>query len=261
MGLRLVRAGGVSVLRPSRQPVMTKGMRIVVVDFAGHPFQYDLASRLAARGHEVAHTYCATLDTPQVTAVSAPHLTVFPVRLGRPFEKYHAIRRIIDELRYGLKTLVVAAHHRPTHMLVSNVPVVSLTLLWIWSGLRRIPVVLWLQDIQAGLAGMVVGRQRLSTRSLASLERFLIRRAARVIAISPEFREAIAACHVPATRVDLVENWAPLDCFRNERKRTNGRSSTGCPTSSCSCTAAHWAGSIHLTSCSPSRTSSVMTPT
>ena len=35
-------------------------MKIIVHDYAGHPFQVQLSRRLASRGHEVLHLYCAS---------------------------------------------------------------------------------------------------------------------------------------------------------------------------------------------------------
>ena len=40
-------------------------MKIIVHDYAGHPFQVQLSRRLAARGHDVLHLYCASTHTPR----------------------------------------------------------------------------------------------------------------------------------------------------------------------------------------------------
>ncbi|RMF52223.1 MAG: glycosyltransferase WbuB, partial [Bacteroidetes bacterium] len=36
-------------------------MRILVHDYAGHPFQVQLSRALARRGHDVLHAYCGSL--------------------------------------------------------------------------------------------------------------------------------------------------------------------------------------------------------
>ena len=39
--------------------------RILVHDYAGHPFQVQLSRELAARGHSVLHVHSASVQTPQ----------------------------------------------------------------------------------------------------------------------------------------------------------------------------------------------------
>ena len=43
-------------------------MRILVHDYAGHPFQVQLSRALAQRGHDVLHAYCASLQTTPISA-------------------------------------------------------------------------------------------------------------------------------------------------------------------------------------------------
>jgi colanic acid biosynthesis glycosyl transferase WcaI len=40
-------------------------MRILVNDYAGHPFELQLSRALARRGHTVPHTYFAAFQTPK----------------------------------------------------------------------------------------------------------------------------------------------------------------------------------------------------
>ena len=40
-------------------------MRIIVHDYAGHPFEVQLSRELAARGHDVLHLYCGSTHTPR----------------------------------------------------------------------------------------------------------------------------------------------------------------------------------------------------
>ena len=40
-------------------------MKILVHDYAGHPFQVQLSRELASRGHTVRHAYAGGLQTPR----------------------------------------------------------------------------------------------------------------------------------------------------------------------------------------------------
>ncbi len=188
-------------------------MRPLIVDYACHPFQYELATMLAARGHVVAHTYCASNVTPQTIAAPGVNLVICPVDLGRPFAKFELRKRLADEARYGWRTIIIARSFRPTHLLTSNVPLISLALLWMWAALTKTSWTLWLQDVQSGLASMVAGKSNWVSRVLARLEHFLLRRADRVVAISPEFRDLLVSNGVREERIDVIENWAPLDAL------------------------------------------------
>jgi len=182
--------------------------RILVNDWVGHPFQIDLSTELARRGYDVHHTYSTTTVTPQASLVSGGNLTVHPIDIGHPFEKYDIAKRLADELRYGWASVRLAGRVRPDQVLTSNVPLVSLLLIWASCRVRRVHWTFWLQDIQSGLVGHAAGG--IAARVAAGLERFLLRRADAVVAISEEFRDDAVALGCRPERVTVIENWAPL---------------------------------------------------
>jgi glycosyltransferase involved in cell wall biosynthesis len=184
---------------------------VLLVDYAGHAFPYDLARTLARRGVTVSHTFCSTTLAPQVGPEPAERLEIFPVDLGHTFEKYKLISRLRDELVYGWKTVGVARTVGPSHVLTSNVPLISLACLCLWTRVTRTAWVLWLQDIQSGLASLGRSRRGVVGRLLGFVERWLIRSADRLVVISSSFRQLVLGLGVTPDRVDLIENWAPLD--------------------------------------------------
>lgn len=184
---------------------------ILVNDFAGHPFQYQLAQYLSQSGRSITHQYCSSFSTPHAGLRSAQNLEVQPISTGATFEKYRIWRRIIDELRYGVSS-VRNTSDRPVAVLLSNVPILSLLVLLCWARVRRVRTVLWLQDLQSGLAGSMLGSNRAPiARALAALEHRCIHMADDTVAISDEFRDAVIAIGLPPSRVTVIPNWAPLD--------------------------------------------------
>jgi len=186
-------------------------MRILVADYAGHPFQYALSIELSKAGHRVTHSYCASLLTPQAAFSPNDGPELAPIDFGRPFEKYSLIRRALDEVRYGLRTSTLVRTTAADRLITSNMPVLSLLVIWVACRIHRVRWLLWLQDIQAGLAALVRGRLDLPTWILGLVERFLIRRADGVVVISEEFAEAVEAIGVSVGKITTIENWAPLD--------------------------------------------------
>lgn len=183
--------------------------RYVVVDFAGHGFQMDLSRALARRGHAVAHTWCSTNLTPHGDLSSGPGVRAVPIATGGTFEKYRLAGRLRSELVYGVRTARLLWSGRPDGVLTSNVPLVSLLCIAIAAKARRLRWVLWLQDVQTGLA-----RQSLSCavkivgRALQVLERWLIRSADQVVVIGDDFVPEVCAAGTSAPVV--VPNWAVL---------------------------------------------------
>src|SRR5438046_724645 len=100
-------------------------MDLVVHDFSGHPFQAELARRLAARGHRVRHLssadYVSGKGHLRVREGDPATLSFEAISLGRQFEKHSARRRIAWELDYGAEAAKVLAD-RPDAIIMCNVP-------------------------------------------------------------------------------------------------------------------------------------------
>jgi len=185
-------------------------MRVLVNDHSGHAFPYELSGELASRGHDVHHVYCSNVVTPK-TNFSNGQVTTHAIDADRPFAKYDLRRRALDELRYGWRSVKIARQVRPERLIVSNMPLLAVGVQWLWALTTRTKWVLWLQDLQAGLAQMVIGKRNAVTRTLSLVEGWLIRRAWRVVAISAEFRSEVLKVGAKPERVLVIENWAPLD--------------------------------------------------
>jgi glycosyltransferase involved in cell wall biosynthesis len=102
--------------------------------------------------------------------------------------------------------------------MASNMPVVSLLVIWTYAIVRRRRRILWLQDVQSGLAGMVAGRRSIVARLLSALESLAIRTSSKVVGISDGITaEAVRRGGRGAV---TIENWACLDELP-VRDRTN----------------------------------------
>ena len=79
--------------------------RILVHDYAGHPFQIQLSRELAARDHTVLHVHSASVQTPQGALTRRANETdrfgVQAITLSATIEKAAYFRRYWQERRYG----------------------------------------------------------------------------------------------------------------------------------------------------------------
>jgi glycosyltransferase involved in cell wall biosynthesis len=194
-------------------------------DYAGHGFTTELVIALRdKRGLDVTYAYCSTVTSPKGRVEAADRSIA--VRSGSSFEKYRPWRRLVSEFRYGINTVRVMSRVRPTIHVVCNMPLVSLLVMWLGGLIGRTRLVVWFQDAQSGIAEGVLG-PGLAARAIDGLEGFLLRRARRVLAISPELAREAQRHRVRPESVIMFENWAPIEQLpmvarRNEWAREHG---------------------------------------
>lgn len=196
-------------------------LRIMVHDFAGHPFQVQLSRALAARGHDVCHAYCASLTTTPTGAL-APQpddpasLVITPLELAEPLEKYRFVKRRRQENEYGQVLSRAVTSYGPDVVLSGNTPLDAQYRAQKTCRRRGIGFVHWAQDL-IGLAarrllqdrwhgvGQVIGSHYLR------LERRILRRSGAVVAISEDFVPTLTGWGVDERSIAVIENWAPLE--------------------------------------------------
>jgi glycosyltransferase involved in cell wall biosynthesis len=195
-------------------------MKILVHDFAGHPFQIQLSRELARRGHEVTHVYPVGLQGPkgklQPAQSDAGSLEIRGVPLSSGFRKYSPWRRLAAQWQYAgdLKRMISAQHFDV--VISGNTPIdVQAGILW---HCRRTQVgfVHWVQDVYCRALEFFLRRKLGALAAPLSfpfvrLERWVASRADAAVAIAPAFAEILAGWGVEKDRVSVIENWAPLD--------------------------------------------------
>jgi glycosyltransferase involved in cell wall biosynthesis len=193
-------------------------MRILVHDFAGHPFQAQLSRELSRRGHRVLHAYCGGVTTGRGDLdrrADDPEPLNFVDCSTGDFERYDPVRRIKSEVTYGRAVSAVARSFAPEVVISANTPLLAQATLWRTArriGARR---VFWLQDfLGRGTRAVLTGRSPLlgatAGATFERLETQLLRGSDAVIAISDDFIDALDARGVTVRRT-VIENWAPLD--------------------------------------------------
>ena len=79
--------------------------RILIHDYAGHPFQIQLSRELPRRGYDVLHLYSGHNNTPRgdlEKRISDPDsLTVEGILTKKTIQKYSFIKRRSQEIEYG----------------------------------------------------------------------------------------------------------------------------------------------------------------
>lgn len=195
-------------------------MRIVVNDYSGHPFQIELSRELARRGHSVLHLYSADFQTPKGDLIRKPDdpegFAIKGIALGEPFQKYDFVRRRGQEIRYAHLIVAELQAFRPDIMIASNNPLDAQKRIEDFCLRARIPFVFWLQDIYSNAIKSILGAKipvagHLIGLYYEHLEKQMLRRASRVVAITNDFLPQLGAWGVAADKITVIENWAPKD--------------------------------------------------
>ncbi|MFL6156082.1 MAG: glycosyltransferase family 4 protein [Marmoricola sp.] len=192
-------------------------MRLLVHDYAGHPFQVELSRELARRGHDVTHSYCAayTSGKGHLRAEPGESLRFDPIGNGTEIAKLAFVRRLFQELGFGFDLVRQVRRLRPDVAMFANTPIPSLVVVALYLWIRRVPWVLWHQDVQAVAIESFAGKQLsrafvLVGRLIGWAERWCSHRAAAVVVIAESF-VAVHRRWGTADKTVVIPNWAPLD--------------------------------------------------
>jgi colanic acid biosynthesis glycosyl transferase WcaI len=180
------------------------------------PLSTVLAQTLRARGHEVlvvaAHPH---YPEPVWGSIKRPHrerrdgvpILRLPLWIGRSTTK----ERIREELSFTLAQTVVTPFLPAADVVIAVTPSFpALAPAMAFTRARRIPLVIWLQDIvsdAAATTGMVESNGLL--RAANGFERLTYRSAARIVVISEGFRENLLRKGVEPAKIERIFNPSP----------------------------------------------------
>jgi len=214
-----------------------RGLKIVLHDYSGHPFQVELARELARRGHRLHHCFSDSMQTPQGAmarrADDAATFSIAPVSLGHALAKYSYLERWRQERRYAELLVQRIAEQRPDIVICGNsAPDIQMSALKA-ARARKAGFVFWLQDLYGEAAKRILPRRlpvigHVAAHVLAAKETRCLRRSDAIVSISNDFLPLLASMGVPADRCITIENWAPLAEISPRPKRNAWSLEQGC---------------------------------
>ena len=197
-------------------------MRVLVHDYAGHPFEVQLSRELARRGHGVTHAFAGGLLTPR-GLLQGKHpdpdtlkICEIPMHPDYRRSKYNFIKRRHYEKSYGQLLGAKLSSARPDLVISANTPSEPQ-----WAFVRTaqrlgIPIISWVQDIYSEavarlapesfpLLGAWIGRY------YRILDQKALLASSAIIAISEDFKEPLTRLGADIKKIFVIPNWAPLD--------------------------------------------------
>jgi hypothetical protein len=139
-------------------------VKVVVHDYSGHPGQVHLSRELARRGHVVEHQFCSSYTSGRGATdkrdADPDSFSVKAIALNTEFKRYNPIVRVRQEFQYARLSARAVLAARPDAVILSNIPLLAMLPLTWALRLRRVPYVLWWQDVYSD-AIKTVSRQKL----------------------------------------------------------------------------------------------------
>ncbi|WP_440958180.1 glycosyltransferase family 4 protein [Oceanicaulis sp. LC35] len=194
-------------------------MRILVHDYAGHPFQAELSRALAARGHEVIHAYFAGDKGPKGRLERLPddpeELSFAALGEALDYSKSNFIKRRQGDLAYGKLLADLIRSSRPDVVLSGNTP--TETQQAVPAACRSVGAafVYWIQDFYSIAADKLL-RKRLPLlgHGVGAYYKYLdaaqMRGAEHVIIITDAFSPQLDKWGIRPDRVSVIPNWGAL---------------------------------------------------
>lgn len=211
-------------------------MRILIHDFAGHPFQVQLSRELARRGHVVMHTFPLGLPGPKgrldKSLDDPDRFSIHPIPLSATFSKYSPLKRLISQRRYSRDLKALIRSESPDVVLSGNTPIdIQAELSW---QCRRLGIgfVHWVQDVYYHAIHFFFRKKVGAFATLLSLpfeqlEKWVARNSGGVVVISPSFGEIMEKWGVLGNKISVFENWAPLDEVTNLERNNDWSAAHG----------------------------------
>ena len=191
-----------------------KGQKIVVFDFPGHPFQYDLSRKLSEiENCRVYHLYNPKQLGPKSSFHNSEFLKVITV--PKYFSKNHFVR-LKDEFVYGFLIFSKIYRINPDVIISSNMPLIPQSFFLLYSKIFGKQFIFWLQDIISIAAAKILKKQKNILSSIVGrffniLEFFLLRNSDHIVTISKDFDTILTNSGIIKKNITCIPNWAPIN--------------------------------------------------
>ena len=190
-------------------------MRLLVHDYGRYAFTYELAVKLAQRGHEVVYAF-SDLDSVRADLGDdvGGRLTLLPIKGGEKLVKDSLFKRYQIEVNHGK----ILGNHirriRPDVILSGNTPLEAQWRMMAAAKEVNARFLYWMQDILSIAAHRILPAKlpvvgNLVAKHMENLERKMARASEGVVVIANGFVETLNQWNVDGRKVSVIENWAP----------------------------------------------------
>ena len=205
-------------------------MRILIHDYAGHPFPVDLSRSLAARGHHVTHAWFAGDIGPKGRLQRSPTdpegLGFTPLGAAIVYSKTNFLQRWRGDIAYGKELAQLIHQIRPDLVLSGNTPTQAQEALVAACRRDGCRFVYWCQDFYSLAVSRLLARKLpllgwLIGAYYRRLERRQMRHADGVIHITEDFCPQTDAWGLGRDKIAVIPNWGPISEISPQARDTD----------------------------------------
>ena len=198
-------------------------MKILVHDYAGHPFQVQLSRELAQRGHAVLHAFAGELQTPRgalaPSADDPPGFSIEEVPMDPAYAefKYSYLRRRRMEIDYGKEAARLIKRWEPDVVISANTPTETQSSLLAQTEANGGRFIFWVQDLYSVAVSDLLRKKipvlgAIAGRYYHQLDRSHLLRSDHIVAIADDFKILLVEkFNLPPEKISAIPNWAPLE--------------------------------------------------
>ncbi len=214
-------------------------MRLLIHDYAGHPFAVQLSRELAKRGHTVFHAYAGELQTPrgelQRKEGDAAGFSIQEVAMSPDYTKYkYSFRRRRGmEIAYGKNLGALISSWKPEAVLSANTPTESQQPALEAAKRSGARFLMWHQDFYSIAVDKLVRKRIPVLGALIGgyyrwMERRQLRGSDHIVAITADFVPIMEKeFGISREKVSVIPNWAPLETLPVQAKDNEWSRSQG----------------------------------
>jgi glycosyltransferase involved in cell wall biosynthesis len=192
-------------------------MKVIVHDYAGHPFQFDLSKELTKKTLEVYHLYTESSGGPKAGFDAKENLKLKVVSIEQKLiKKSNFFWRFFQEYAYGRKLTDQCLKISPDVIISANTPIPAQFLLWKYAKKNDVRFIFWLQDLisiaaenilkkKFGFLGIIVAK------IMQKFERDVLTGSDHIITITKDFNSLLFSWGINENRVTVIPNWAPIE--------------------------------------------------
>jgi colanic acid biosynthesis glycosyl transferase WcaI len=138
------------------------------------------------------------------------------LHIQRRFQKHSLLTRRQADLEYGRVAAAVMEQFRPDVVFSANMPLDAQRILLEATHRQGAKFVFWMQDVYSVAAAFVLRKKvgplaGLGKLYFERLEKKLLRQSDAIVCIADGFAEYVQRWRIPAEKICVIENWAPLD--------------------------------------------------
>ena len=190
-------------------------MKILVNDYSGHPFPFELSQHLSKK-YNVVHSYAQYFETPKANfriKSQNPKLKITPIKIDKKFKKDNFLLRRSMDISYGIKIIDLIKVQRPNIVICSTTPLDPLNKIISYCKENKIKSIFWMQDIYSVAINKILRKKiPLLGRIIGWYYFFLEKRCEynsdKIVVIASDFKKFIDKKNLNKTTV--IENWSPI---------------------------------------------------